>query len=69
MRRRRKRPRPTPEARLEEDSRRALGFLESVLADARRLGVQPDEGVLACLVVLRAWGERIVTREEPEPPD
>jgi hypothetical protein len=40
-----------------------------VLADARRLGVQPDEGVLACLVVLRAWSERIVTREEPEPPD
>jgi hypothetical protein len=40
-----------------------------VLVDAQRLGVQPDEGVLACLVVLRAWGERIVTREEPEPPD
>jgi hypothetical protein len=30
-----------------------------VLVDAQRLGVQPDEGVLACLVVLRAWAERI----------
>ena len=69
MRRRRKRQRHDPEARLQEDCRRAFGFLESVLADAQRLGVQPDEGVLACLVVLRAWTERIVTREEPEPPD
>jgi hypothetical protein len=68
VRRRKRRP-PDPRARLEEDSRRALGFLEAVLVDAQRLGVQPDEGVLACLVVLRAWGERIVTREEPEPPD
>jgi hypothetical protein len=69
MRRRRKRRPLDPRARLEDDSRRALGFLEAVLADAQRLGVQPDEGVLACLVVLRAWAERIVTREEPEPPD
>jgi hypothetical protein len=68
MRRRRKHQ-PTPEARLQDDCRRALGFLAAVLADAQRLGVQPDEGVLACLVVLRAWAERIVTREEPEPPD
>jgi hypothetical protein len=69
MRRRRKRQRHDPEACLQDDCRRALGFLEAVLADAQRLGVDPDEGVLACLVVLRAWTERIVTREEPEPPD
>lgn len=68
MRRRRKRQ-LTPEARLQDDCRRALGFLEAVLTDAQRLGVQPDEGVLACLVVLRAWAARIVTREEPEPPE
>jgi hypothetical protein len=58
-RRRRRRRRLEAEARLQLDCERALGFLESVLADARRLGVQPDEGVLACLVVLRAWAERI----------
>jgi hypothetical protein len=69
MRRRRKRQRPTPEARLQDDCRRALGFLEAVLADAQRLGVQPDEGVIACLVVLRAWSKRIITREEPGPPE
>jgi hypothetical protein len=61
--------RPDPRQVLAEDARRAVGYLEAVMADAQRLGVQPDEGVLACLVVLRAWGERIVTREEPEPPD
>jgi hypothetical protein len=33
--------------------------LEVVLEDARRLGVEPDEGVRACVVVLRAWSERI----------
>jgi hypothetical protein len=58
-RRRRKRRGPTPEARLQDDCRRALGFLESVLADAARLGVPVDEGVLACVVVLRAWADRV----------
>jgi hypothetical protein len=67
--RRRRRHQPSRAALVADDATRAVRYLEAVLADARRLGVQPDEGVLACLVVLRAWGERIVTREEPEPPD
>lgn len=58
MRRRRDRQ-PTPEARLQDDCRRALGFLEAVLEHGRRLGIEPDEGVEACLVVLRAWADRI----------
>jgi hypothetical protein len=41
------------------DARRAIGFLEAVLEEARRLGVQPDEGVRACLTVLRAWADRV----------
>jgi hypothetical protein len=54
-RRRRRRRRAEAEARLADDARRVLGFLEFVLADAARLGVPADEGVLACVVVLRAW--------------
>jgi hypothetical protein len=58
-RRRRRRHREDRLARLEGDLRRAVGFLEAVLADAGRLGVPVDEGVLACLAVLRGWARRI----------
>jgi hypothetical protein len=57
--RRRRRRKQDPLDRLVLDARRSLGFLEAVFADAQRLGVQPDEGVLACVLVLRAWAERI----------
>jgi hypothetical protein len=59
--------RPDPRRVLADDARRAVGYLEAVLADARRLGVEPEEGVGACATVWRAWAERI--REEREPPD
>ena len=63
--RRRRRRRQEAEARLQQDCERALGFLESVLVDARRLGVDVDEGVLACIAVLRAWAGRIDGASKP----
>jgi hypothetical protein len=51
--------RPDPRQVLAEDARRAVGYLEAVMADARRLGVEPEEGVAACAVVIRAWAARI----------
>jgi hypothetical protein len=58
-RRRRRRRQAEAEARLQEDCRRALGFLAAVLVDARRLDVPVDEGVLACVAVLQAWADRL----------
>jgi hypothetical protein len=58
-RRRRKRRQQEAETRLAEDAGRVVGFLESVLVDAARLGVDVDEGVLACVLVLRGWTDRI----------
>ena len=57
--RRRKRERQDPRTLVQEDCTRVLGFLESVLVDARRVGVPVEEGVDACVTVLRAWAERI----------
>ena len=54
---------------MQQDCERALGFLAAVLVDARRLGVEPDEAVEACVAVLRSWVAHIVTKEEPEPPE
>jgi hypothetical protein len=59
MLRRRRRRRQEAEARIRSDAVRALGFLESVLAEARRRGLPVEDGVQACLTVLRAWAGRI----------
>jgi hypothetical protein len=45
--------------RLAEDTRRTVGLMAAVLADARRASAEVPPGVGACLTVWRSWATRL----------
>jgi hypothetical protein len=45
--------------RLAEDTRRTVGLMTAVLADARRASAEVPPGVGACLTVWRSWATRL----------
>jgi hypothetical protein len=45
--------------RLAEDTRRTVGLMAAVLADARRASAEVPPSVGACLTVWRSWATRL----------
>jgi hypothetical protein len=45
--------------RLVDDTRRTVGLMAAVLADARRAQAEVPDGVTASLTVWRAWAARL----------
>jgi hypothetical protein len=52
--------------RLAEDTRRTVGLMAAVLADAKRASAEVPPGVGACLTVWRSWATRLAERAQGE---
>jgi hypothetical protein len=56
---RRRRHAEQQRVRLAEDTRRTVGLMAAVLADAKRASAEVPPGVSACLTVWRSWATRL----------
>ena len=48
-----------PKIRLADDARRAAGYMDAVVTDARRQGAELPEATLACVTVWWHWAARL----------
>jgi hypothetical protein len=53
--------------RLVDDTRRTIGLMAAVVADARRAGAEVPDGVTASVTVWRSWTARLDAWAEGEP--
>jgi hypothetical protein len=49
--------------RLADDTRRTIGLMAAVVADARRARAEVPDGVTASVTVWRSWAARLVPRQ------